>query len=109
MQTYENHLTVGLFDKNTEKQEINTNAAKTIISNILINDFNIFAFTMIDCNGVYRMASTNNIVFEPSIRIEIATDNEIENEIEGIITALKTALNQESIMHKEMISNINFR
>ena len=37
----ENLLTVGLFDKNTEKQEIDTDAAKNIISNILINDFNI--------------------------------------------------------------------
>lgn len=72
-----NILTIGLFDKNTEQQEIETNQAKNIIANILINDFDIFAFTMMDCNGVYKMASTNNIVYEPSIRVEIATDNEI--------------------------------
>lgn len=104
-----NILTIGLFDKNTEKQEIETNHAKNIIANILINDFDIFAFTMMDCNGVYKMASTNNIVCEPSIRVEIATDNEITPEIDGIIEALKTALNQESIMHEHATAEIYFK
>ena len=36
-----NILTIGLFDKNTEQQEIETNQAKNIIANILINDFDI--------------------------------------------------------------------
>lgn len=104
-----NILTIGLFDKNTEQQEIETNQAKNIIANILINDFDIFAFTMMDCNGVYKMASTNNIVCEPSIRVEIATDNEITPEIDGIIEALKTALNQESIMHERATAEIYFK
>lgn len=104
----ENLLTVGLFDKNTEKQEIDTDAAKNIISNILINDFNIFAFTMMDCAGVYKMTSTNNIIREPSIRIEIATDDEL-TEIDMIIEAIKKALNQESIMHKRQASEIYFK
>ena len=103
-----NILTIGLFDKNSEKQEITTPQAKEIISKILINDFDIFAFTMMDCNGVYKMSSTNNIVCEPSIRVEIAT-NEIIPEIDGIIEALKTALNQESIMHELATAEIYFK
>ena len=55
------------------------------------------------------MASTNNIVCEPSIRVEIATDNEITPEIDGIIEALKTALNQESIMHEHATAEIYFK
>lgn len=72
MKMYEHFLTVGLFDKDTEKQEITTGAAKDYISETLINKFNVFAFTMIDCAGVYKMQSTGAIVKEPSVRVEIA-------------------------------------
>ena len=106
MMRYENQLTIGLFDKDTERQEITTESAKIMISDILINDFEIYAYTMIDCNGVYKMSSTNRIVHEPSIRIEIVSDEEIE--ILRIIEALKKALNQESIMHKAIKSDIEF-
>ena len=40
--------------------------AKNIIANVLLNDFQIFAFTMMECAGVYKMESTGNIVFENS-------------------------------------------
>ena len=56
-------LTIGLFDKDTEKQKIKTEEAKNIIANTLIDKFNLFAFTMIECSGVYKMASTNQIIF----------------------------------------------
>lgn len=102
-----NQLTIGLFDKNTEKQEIQTNEAKTIIANILIDKFNIFAFTMIECSGVYRMASSGRIVFEPSIRVEIASDDEIA--ADDVIKELKDALNQESIMHEVSKEHIYFK
>ena len=90
------NFTIGLFDKDTENQVIESSEAKAIISDILINKYDLFAFTMIDCNGVYKMNSTNTIVFEPSIRVEIATDTNIN--AEGIIKDLKSLLNQESIM-----------
>lgn len=103
-------LTVGLFDKETEKQEIETEAAKNIIADTLISKFEIFAFTMIDCTGVYKMSSTGRIVREPSIRIEIVTDADIESTIHKIIAVLKSpeALNQESIMVKHSTENIAF-
>ena len=111
MSMYENYLTVGLYDRRTKKQEISTEDAKNLITNILINHFNIYAFTMIDCYGVYKMQGTSIIVREPSIRIEIASEKNIENDIKKIIKVLKhkRMLNQESIMYKTMISNINFK
>lgn len=105
---YKNEFTIGLFDKNTERQEVSTSEAKNIIAKILIENFGIFAFTMIDCNGVYKMNSTGKIVFEPSIRVEIATDEEL-TEADAIIENLKEALNQECIMHQVSIENIFFK
>lgn len=103
-----NQFTIGLFDKDTEKQEIQTNEAKNLIAEILIEKFGIFAFTMIECSGVYRMDSSSRIVFEPSIRVEIATDEEL-TEADAIIGNLKEALNQESIMHEVSKEHIYFK
>lgn len=101
-------LTIGLNDKNTERQEVATADAKNLIANILLNHFNIFAFTMFECSGVYKMESTSNIVFENSIRVEIATDNELTT-ADAIIDELKKALNQESIMMEKETKEIFFK
>ena len=103
-----NQLTIGLFDKNTEKQEIQTDEAKNLIAKILIEKFEVFAFTMIECSGVYKMASSGRIVFEPSIRVEIATDEELTI-IDEIIKELKNKLNQECIMHEASQEYIYFK
>lgn len=101
-------LTIGLNDKNTERQEITTADAKNIIANVLLNQFNIFAFTMFECSGVYRMESTGNIIFENSIRIEIVTDEELTI-IDAIIEELKMVLNQESIMQEMEKKDVFFK
>ena len=101
-------LTVGLNDKNTERQEIETGAAKNIIANILLNQYNIFAFTMFECSGVYKMESTGNIIFENSIRVEIATNDEL-TAADAIIETLKKELNQESIMMEKETKEIYFK
>lgn len=108
MMMKKNLLTIGLFDKDAEIQKISTSEAKEKIAEILIEKFDIFAFTMIECSGVYKMASTGRIVFEPSIRVEIATDDELRT-IDSIITELKRELNQESIMHEVSEENIYFK
>lgn len=109
MKMYEHFLTVGLFDKDTEKQEVTKEDAKNLIAETLINDFDIFAFTMIDCEGVYKMQSSGRVVREPSIRIEIAADSDLTRKtIYRIIGALKPPLNQESIMYKVVESEIDF-
>lgn len=109
MKMYEYFLTVGLFDKDTERQEIGTDKVKDFIAETLINDFDVCAFTMIDAVGVYKMQSTGAIVKEPSIRIEIATDEELSREmVYKIIQSLKKGLNQESIMYKMVESDVDF-
>lgn len=102
-------LTIGLNDRVTEKQEISSEAAKRMISEILINKYGVFAFTMFDCYGVYKMNSTGRIIQEPSIRIEMATFEPMNN-IDEIIRVIKDSehLNQESIMKKYQVSNISF-
>ena len=101
-------LTIGLNDKDTERQEITTGEAKNTIAKILLNQYNIFAFTMFECSGVYKMESTGNIVFENSIRVEIATDDEL-TAADAIIATLKTELNQESIMMEKETREIFFK
>lgn len=110
MKMYEHCLTVGLFDRLSEKQEIKTETAKEFISDTLINKFGVYAFTMIDCTGVYKMQSTGAIVKEPSIRIEIAAgEMDLTREmVYRIIKSLKDGLNQESIMYKMTESDIEF-
>lgn len=108
MKMQEHFLTVGLFDKDTERQEVSTGAAKDYIANTLIEKFNVFAFTMIDCAGVYKMQSTGAIVREPSIRIEIAGADLTRELVYKIIKELKAGLNQESIMYKMTVSEIDF-
>ena len=102
-------LTIGLNDRVTEKQEISSEAAKRMISEILINKYGVFAFTMMDCYGVYKMNSTGRIIQESSIRIEIAPFEPMNN-IDEIIRVIKDSehLNQESIMKKYQVSNISF-
>jgi uncharacterized protein (DUF2344 family) len=97
-------MTVGLNDKNTERQEVATSTAKNILANILLNDFEIYAFTMTECEGCYKMQSTSNIVFEKSIRLEIASDTDID--YKAIINSIKSALNQETVM-VEITNNAN--
>lgn len=54
------------------------------------------------------MNSDGDIVKEPSIRIEIVTDEQINDTIKQIIETLKDALNQESIMIKHLVADIDF-
>lgn len=91
-------LTIGLFDKDTEKQEIRTKAAKSMIADTLLNRFHVFAFTMMEAEGVYKMGSSGNIVREPSIRIEIVTDESGDLNMADMVEYLKVQFNQESIM-----------
>lgn len=100
-------LTIGLNDKDTERQVFTTDEAKNTIANIL-NQYNIFAFTMFECSGVYKMESSGNIIFENSIRVEIATDDEL-TAADAIIATLKTELNQESIMMERETKEIFFK
>ena len=100
-------LTIGLNDKDTERREISVRRAKKVVSDILINQYNIYAYTLTKCEGVYRMTSTGHIIAEKSLRAEIASESEIP--VDAIIATLKWALNQESIMVEISDADISFR
>ena len=104
---FETVLTIGLFDKDAEKQLISRDDARDLIARILIDECNIFAFTLLDCAGVYRMQSTGNIVREPSIRVEIVTDENLDI-LPAMIARLKSGLNQETIMVKTSRADVDF-
>lgn len=107
---YEYQLTIGLNDRITKKQRFTIAEAHDKLNRILLNHFKIYAFTMIDCVGCYKH-DNGEIVQEPSIRIEIATDEDETKKIELLIKAIKhkRMFNQESVMIKVSEPNITFR
>lgn len=107
MKMYKYQLTIGLNDKDSHKQEIETESAKKEIINILLNDYEIVAFTMYECTGNYKH-DDGTIINENSIRIEIATEKR-EKRIKNIIHNLCVKFNQESIMFEKSISLIAFK
>lgn len=106
---YEYQLTIGLNDRHTKTQKITVAEAHQKLNHILLNHFNIYAFTMIDCYGCYKH-DNGEIVQEPSIRLEIATDSNENAKITLLIKTLKhrRMFNQESIMLKKGVQNISF-
>lgn len=86
-------LIIGLNDKDTKRQEINTLEAYKVVSNIICNKCG--GGTIFEANGIYTHED-GTVVFEKSLRAEILTDD--EESINKIIIFLKAALNQESIL-----------
>lgn len=106
MKRTKNTLTIGTRDKDDLTKAIPLDAAHSIIADLLIGKYGIYAFTAWNCEGVYRMES-GTIIRESSIRVEIVTDGKLDA-IQAIIDDLKAALNQESIMHECTTANIEF-
>lgn len=104
-------LTVGLNDKDAEKQLIKTEDALAMIERILIEECKIPAFTMYECAGVYRMNSTGNIIREKSVRIEIVDEIRLDTRLDVfplLIARLKSVLNQETIMVETSRADVDF-
>lgn len=59
----------GLNDKDTRKQEITTEQAKTTLATIILDYAD--GATLTECNGIYKHED-GGIVFEKSIKIEIS-------------------------------------
>lgn len=95
-------LYVGLSDKDSKTQKINTLEAYKVVSNILGVDS-----TITECRGVYTHGS-GDVVFETSLQVVLL-------DFEGTLTAewlkrkvgaIKQALNQESVaVQKEQIES----
>lgn len=96
-------LTIGLNDKDTKKQEITTIDAYKIVQNICT--MYVGGATIYETYGVYKHEN-GDIIEEKSLRIEIATDD--KKAVIDVINVLKMALNQESVLYKEVESNIMF-
>jgi len=102
---YKTTLTIGLYDKDTCRQEISSESAKNIVTAAVLRS-GVYGATVWDCRGIYTMQSTGEIVEEPSIRVEFCDD--FQRDISGLVADLKARLNQESIMVERAISNVSF-
>jgi hypothetical protein len=96
-------LYIGLYDKESKRQEIGTLDAYKIVTNIFKNTTG--GATITEAVGVYTH-DNGDIVIEPSLRCEIfgATTEQIYQ----AATQIKTALNQESIALEETEVNSKF-
>ena len=96
-------LFVGLFDKDSKTQEINTLDAYKVASNLLTD---IIGFgTITQAMGVYTH-DDGTIVQEPTLRIEIS-GVELEP-MKKLALALKSAFNQESVAFEVVNSDFSF-
>lgn len=96
-------LTVGLFDKDSKRQEVNTLDAYKVVTNIFLNAG--LCATILECKGIYQH-DNGEIVVEPSLRIESAGCT--RESVKVCIDEIKAALNQESVMYEMIESNICF-
>lgn len=82
----------GLFDKDTKKQKISTQNAKNIIAKLILQ--HATGGTLTECQGLFTH-SDGTIVFEPSIKIEVAHLK--LQEATSLAGKIKVAINQESV------------
>ena len=101
------HITIGLNDQYTKNQIMDAAAARQKISRILLHNFRIPGFTLIECYGCYTH-SDGSVCNEKSIRIEIAADYKDRQMIYTVSRALRRIFNQESIMIESYNANITF-
>ena len=86
-------LYMGLNDKDTKKQEINTIDAYKLVMNVLTQS--VDGGTIFEANGFYKHVD-GTITIEKSLKIELI-DVE-ENILRGMVETLKQVFNQESII-----------
>lgn len=89
-------LYLGLNDKDTKTQLINTIEAYKIVSNILAADFG--GGTIFEAQGIYKH-DDGTIVFEKTLRIEILFAE--TSQIKTLVNTLKKVFNQESVAVQE--------
>lgn len=92
---------IGLNDKNTKKQEINTLDAFKITTNLLIEYFG--GWTINEGNWVYTHDNWE-IVIEKTLICSLSTNENIDK----FIKDCKKIFNQESIMIEKINSEISF-
>lgn len=85
---------VGLNDKDTKAQEVDTLDAYKVVANIIAT-----GCTIRECRGVYEHED-GTIVFETSLEVLVLDfDGTLNDEwVQNKVMAIKTALNQESVV-----------
>jgi gamma-glutamylcysteine synthetase len=96
-------LYIGLYDKESKRQEITTIDAFKVVANIFKNTTG--GATITEAVGVYTH-DDGDIVIEPSLRCEIF-GADLES-VHAAISQIKTALNQKSIALEETEVNSKF-
>lgn len=94
-------LYLGLNDKNTKKQEINTIEAYKIVNNVVNNYCD--GATIYECQGIYKH-DNGTIVFEKTLKIELMFVDRLT--VVSLVKDLKEIFNQESIvLQKEIVES----
>lgn len=96
-------LFIGLYDKDTKKQEIASNTALQYVNDLLTMFFE--GATSFICNGIYKHID-GTTVCEPSISI-LLYDVDVAT-VQEFCDKVKTTLNQESLLVKENQVSICF-
>lgn len=97
-------LYVGLNDKDTKTQKIDTLSAYNLTNNILLNY--VEGATVTQSKGIYKH-NNGNVVIENTLIIELLFTD--KTTVETIAKELKMALNQESIaIQKQTIESYLF-
>lgn len=94
-------LYLGLNDKDTKKQEINTIEAYKIVNNVVNNYCD--GATIYECQGIYKH-DNGTIVFEKTLKIELMFVDRLT--VVSLVKDLKEIFNQESIvLQKEIVES----
>ena len=94
-------LYLGLNDKDTKKQKINTIEAYKIVNNVVNNYCD--GATIYECQGIYKHDS-GEVVFEKTLKIELMFVDRVT--VVALVKDLKKIFNQESIvLQKEIVES----
>lgn len=105
MKTTNYSFYVWLNDKNTKQQEINTIDAFKLATRLTINYFG--GGTILESDWIYTHEDWQ-IVIEKTLKIEVITEENKSN-IDLYIWDLKSTFNQESILVKKSLEDVNFQ
>ena len=96
-------LTIGLFDKDTKKLELDPANAQALLNNEVAQTFE--GATVYSADGVYRH-NDGSTVREPSIRVEVSGAS--REAVVGLAKWAKAAFNQESVMLEAIAEECDF-
>lgn len=96
-------VTVGLFDKDTHRLEVDPASAQSLLNNEVAKTFE--GATVYSADGVYRH-NDGSTVREPSIRVELCYTT--REDAVRLATWAKEAFNQESVMLEAIAEECDF-